>query len=118
MLPANNHSWPAQLDALIAAPRHHMLLFENEQVRVLMAIVPPGETVPVHTHRWPSVAYLQNWSDFLRRDEDGNILRGSRQFPQPTVGGAAWADPFPPHSLENVGEAELRVLMIEMKAEG
>ena len=27
--------WPPQLDAVTAAPKHHMLIFENEQVRVL-----------------------------------------------------------------------------------
>ncbi|MEI9968210.1 MAG: hypothetical protein WDM87_06140 [Terracidiphilus sp.] len=27
--------WQEELDALIAAPKHHILLFENEVVRVL-----------------------------------------------------------------------------------
>jgi hypothetical protein len=27
-----------------------------------------------------------------------------------------WAEPFPPHSAENVGEVEIRVLMSELKA--
>jgi hypothetical protein len=36
--------WPDELDALIAAPRHHLLLMENESVRVLDTRVPPGET--------------------------------------------------------------------------
>jgi hypothetical protein len=38
---------------MIAAPRPHKRMFENERARILDR-VPPGETVPVHTHRWPS----------------------------------------------------------------
>jgi hypothetical protein len=26
-----------------------------------------------------------------------------------------WSDPIPPHSLENVGDAELCVIMVELK---
>jgi hypothetical protein len=26
-----------------------------------------------------------------------------------------WSDPLPPHSVENVGGAQLRVLMVELK---
>jgi hypothetical protein len=41
------------MDALIAAPQHHKLLFENEQVRVLDTFIAPGIAallVPLH-HR-------------------------------------------------------------------
>ncbi len=64
--------WPDTLDALIAAPAYHRLLLENEAVRVLDTTIPPGHTVPVHTHRWPSVSYVLSWSDFVRRDANGN----------------------------------------------
>ena len=50
--------WPAELDAMQAAPDFHRLLFENDVVRVLEAHVGSGETVPVHTHCWPGVLYL------------------------------------------------------------
>ena len=51
---SKEQDWPDELDALNAAPHHHTLLFENEFVRVLDTRVPPGETVPLHTHHWPS----------------------------------------------------------------
>src|SRR6516162_2359223 len=57
--------WPDSLDAVIAAPRHHKLMFENERVRILEVRIPPGETVPVHTHRWPSAIYVAKQSDFI-----------------------------------------------------
>ena len=31
--------WPAELDAMTAAPEYHTLLFENDEVRVLEAHV-------------------------------------------------------------------------------
>ena len=47
--------WPPELDALIAAPKHHTLILENDRMRLLDTVIPVGETVPVHTHRWPGV---------------------------------------------------------------
>ena len=60
--------WPDELDALIAAPAFHENLFENDLVRYLEVIIRPGDFVPVHTHRWPSVIYVRSTSDFIRRD--------------------------------------------------
>ncbi len=66
--------FPPELDAMKAAPKHHTLLFENDAVRVLDAHVEAGDTVPVHTHRWPSVLYLLSASEFVRRDPEGHVL--------------------------------------------
>ena len=46
----NKDQWPAGLDAMIAAPQHHKILFENEKVRVLDANIPAGEITALHTH--------------------------------------------------------------------
>ena len=48
-------SWEPALDAVIAAPRHHKVLFENERLRVLEVTLEPNDEEPVHHHRWPSV---------------------------------------------------------------
>ena len=108
--------WPATLDAMSAAPEHHTLLFENEYVRVLDAHVKPGDTVPVHTHCWPGVLYILGVSDFVRRDPDGNVIldtRGSSSH-APT-GSAVWGEALTPHTLENVGDHELRNITVELK---
>jgi len=108
--------WPSNLDALMAAPRHHRLLFENDRVRVLEVRIPRGEMVPVHTHRWPAVLHLQSWSAHVRRDETGKLIFDSREAgPGPKSPSAVWCEPLPPHSVENVGEAELLVVSIELK---
>jgi hypothetical protein len=104
------------LDALIAAPQHHALLFENEAVRVLDTRVPAGETVPLHSHPWPSVLYILGWSDFVRRDAEGMIVVDSRRIPVVPAGTALWIAPLPAHTLENIGSSELRAISVELKA--
>ena len=112
----NPLEWPCELDALIAAPRHHVLLFENETVRVIENTVPPGDTVPLHTHCWPGTLYLMSWSDFVRRSADGSVLLDSRSFAEkPSVGSAFWSPSLSPHTLENVGGADLRLICVELK---
>ena len=108
--------WPDELDALLAAPDHHELLLENQRVRVLRTVIPAGETTAVNTHRWPNVQYVVSTSDFVRRDGYGGVAFDTRAGggpPKPQT--TAWSEPFPPHSLENVGGAELCVIMVELK---
>ena len=97
------HGEADELDALIAAPAHHSLLFENEAVRVLDTRVAPGDTVPLHTHRWPSVLYIMSWSDFVRRDGEGKVMVDSRSEGGIAQESAVWSAPLGPHTLENVG---------------
>ncbi len=109
-------NWPAELDAMIAAPAHHVVLFENEHVRVLDTHVGPGETTPVHTHRWPGVLYFLGSSHFVRHDGDGRVLVDSRvDGSMPTPGAAVWIDALAPHFVENVGSSELRAIAVEWK---
>lgn len=108
--------WPDSLDALVAAPAHHTLLLENERVRVVHTHIPPGDFVPVHTHRWPGVAHVLSYSDFIRRDHNQELLFDSRQFPPPaSLPVTQWLDPLPPHSVENVGKSEISILIVELK---
>ena len=48
-------TWEPALDAVIADPKHHKVLFENERLRVLELTLEPKDEEPVHHHRWPSV---------------------------------------------------------------
>jgi hypothetical protein len=70
----------------------------------------------MHTHRWPAVHHLMSWSDFVRRDADGKVLVDTRGRPAPaSLPLIVWSEPLSPHSLENVGAAELQVVSIELK---
>jgi hypothetical protein len=114
--PADSWEWPDSLDAVVAAPDHHSVLFENERVRVLDARVDRGDTVPLHTHRWPGVQYISSFADFVRRDAAGEVLVDSRAMDlrteEPLV---LWSEPVPPHTLENVGDLAVHALVVELK---
>jgi quercetin dioxygenase-like cupin family protein len=113
---ADNWAWPESLDAMQAAPEHHRVLLENEHVRVLESWVAPGDTVPVHTHRWPGVLHVLSWSDFVRYSPAGAVVLDSRHgdsAPQP--GTVLWGNALSPHSLKNVGASELRIVTVEVK---
>jgi hypothetical protein len=112
----NQPPWPEELDALTAAPHHHTLLFENEFVRVLDTRVPPGQTVPLHSHQWPSALYIRSWSDFIRRNADGLTIVDSRTIAKIPPESAFWSGPLPPHTLENIGNLELRAISVELKS--
>ena len=111
-----SETWPAHLDAMIAAPANHKLLMENEQVRVLETRIDPGETTPVHTHCWPSTYYILSWSEFIRRDDSGNVVLDTREKKVSfDPGSAIWAGPLGPHSLENVGDKPIHIISVEVK---
>ncbi|MGA3324019.1 MAG: hypothetical protein ABSF45_06065, partial [Terriglobia bacterium] len=63
-MPKEVRNWLEALDALSAAPQYHLLLLENDRVRVLDTRDSQGQSVPLHTHRWPSALYILSWSDF------------------------------------------------------
>ena len=108
--------WPDELDARVAAPQYHALLLENERVRVLDVRIPPGHTVPVHTHRWPAILHVLSAGQLVRRDGEGNVLLDTRTVDaSPQLSFVLWSEPFPPHSVENVGNTEIRVISIELK---
>ncbi len=109
-------TWPDSFDAVIAAPEHHVVLFENDRVRVLDTLIRPRCRTALHTHRWPMTMYVVSWSDFVRYDEHGAVVHDSRtSMPNATPPAAFWSEPMPPHSLENVGNADLRVVSVEIK---
>ena len=104
------------LDAMSAAPDHHTILLENDVVRVLDTQLGPGEQTPVHAHEWPAALYVISWSDFVRYDPEGRVLVDSRTMStNPSLGGALWSAPLPPHYVRNVGESDLRIIAVELK---
>ena len=112
----NEWPWPEEMDALITSPRHHKLLFENEFVRVLDTFISSGEKTAIHTHKWPATLYIISWSDFIRYDQEDNIVLDSRELPKvPSIASALWSEPLPPHSLQNVGTTDIHIISAEIK---
>ena len=117
-LPTDTEAWahPDSLDALAAAAGFHRLLLENDDVRVLETRIGPGETVPVHTHRWPSVLYVVETAHFVRRDDRGTVLGDTRATGTlPEQGAVIWIAAMPPHTVENVDDSTIRLLNVELK---
>ena len=75
-----------------------------------------GIVVPVHTHCWPGVLYILGVSDFVRRDPDGKVVLDTRESPSHApAGSAVWGKVVTAHTVENVGEHELRNITVELK---
>jgi len=116
--PADTETWeyPDSLDALLAAPESHRVLFENDDVRVLETRIGPGETVPLHTHRWPSVLYVLATAHHVRHDDKGGVISDTRTADAPPEPGTTmWLSARPPHTVENVDHSEIRLLNVELK---
>ena len=107
------------LDAVTATPGNHVVVLENDRVRVLQVIVQPGETEPVHIHRWPSVMQIQSAQplvDILYEEKDGNLVEARRvSLPDGPPPPALWFEPEGPHAIHNAGAAPFRALRVEMK---
>ncbi len=113
----NPTEWPLELDAVIAAPKNHKILLENDKVRVLEVTMAPSEKEALHHHRWPSVLYIQEADDFVDYDGDGNVIFDSRQIPEPLpMPYTMYKDPEAPHSVVNLSETKpIRLIRVEMK---
>lgn len=112
----NTGEWSETLDAVAAAPEHHQVIFENEHVRVLDTRVPPGDTTPVHTHRWASVVYTLQTGDFVRFDAVDESVIDTRVTPiEIETDSPKKLPPLWPHSIENVGDSEMRAITVELK---
>jgi quercetin dioxygenase-like cupin family protein len=95
-------------DAVTVGPRHYRVLFENDRVRLLEFSSKPGDKVGMHSH--PSmVVYALTAYKVRHTYPDGSAVE--REF---KPGDSKWFEPFT-HSGENIGSAEGRVLLFEMK---
>ncbi len=115
----NPADWPAELDAMVAAPKNHKILLENDQVRVLEVTLLPGEKEPLHHHQWPSTLYIMSAGDFVDYDSDGKVILDSRKFSQPSIYPLTiFKNPEAPHQAENLSKTKtIKLIRVEMKGE-
>jgi quercetin dioxygenase-like cupin family protein len=108
--------WPDSLDAVLAAPGSHRVLFENEQTRVLEVTIGPGEREPEHTHAWPSVMVVHEPAR-IRYYTAGILTFTTPAQPAPAESApqVSWLDPEGPHSVENNDDHVYRAFRIEFK---
>jgi len=115
-------TWDPALDAVVAAPANHKVLFENDRLRVLEVILEPDEEEPVHHHRWPSVFVLDQVKGPIHHlSPEGEVLPPDRDV---TKAREAWDGtgcllvhmaPQPAGRVMNASGVPLHGVRIEMK---
>lgn len=96
-------------DAVLVDPEHHVVDFENEEVRVVRMTYPAGSKTPHHAHRLGFGVFL---TDATGRNvaADGEAVEISGR-----AGETFWTTGQPAHVTENLGDEELVVVLVEMK---
>jgi quercetin dioxygenase-like cupin family protein len=84
--------------------------FENDRVRVLEAILPPGTKEEVHSH--PTyVIYVLAGGRYRNYAADGRITEGTFQ-----TGDVIYRDLLT-HAAENIGDKPMHFILVELKSE-
>jgi hypothetical protein len=107
--------WPDELDAVVAAPNSHRVVFENDVVRVLSVTVEPGVREPEHTHRWPSVMVTHQRARIRYYVGDELTFTSPDPLPDEELPRGGWLEPEGPHSVENIDTVWLRAVRFELK---
>ena len=111
--------WPDSLDAVVAAPRSHGIIYEDEKVRILHVTVAPGQTEPIHSHRWRSVAWASRSPSFTlyhyAMDKDNRLVRTDSFNARLPLNTANKWGPEAPHAIRNTGEDSLVLYRVEFK---
>jgi len=105
------------MDAVVAAPGSHRVLFENDDVRVLEVTIAAGHREPEHTHRDPSVMIVDGPAR-IRYYQGDTLTFSSPPDPVPTETRASWMAPEGPHSVENVDDHPYHAVRVELKTYG
>ena len=108
--------WDDSLDAVAAAPDSHIVLFENEDVRVVRVQIEAGEKEPAHTHRNPSVMIVYQPTRIKYFGADGQAEFESPEGPRPTSASEPqWMEPEGLHAVENIDATPYGAYRIEIK---
>lgn len=96
--------------ALLASPEIYKVIAENAQYRVIEVTWKPGQRDQVHSHPASAVYYPMDCT--LRGFESSGDVIGSRLN---RAGSAIVQQPIPAHAVENIGNADCRLIMFEPK---
>lgn len=96
-------------DAVQVAPAHYAVKLENEHVRVIENTLKPGEKDGMHTH--PSGWYYVTQPGTMKVVHQG----GKSELWKAKAGEAGWLKAEGPHTSENVGEASMSWVLVEVK---
>lgn len=109
-------NYPDSLDATKAAPNSHIVIFENEKVRILNVLIKAGEKEPMHTHNRESVMIVDQPARIRYYDENNEVVFESKKENfsyeprQPS-----WMEIEGLHSVENIDTVVYSATRIELK---
>ena len=110
------HTWDPKQDAVISGVKNHVVIFEDNEIRVLSVTVQPGEIEVPHHHQWPSIIVYDRPVKSENRDGKGNLLPPKRpagdKVELPRV---IRLPPEALHSVSNLDQAPLHLIRIEFK---
>ena len=108
---AAKHFVVDKLDATVVDPEHYHVDLENEYVRVLRVTIGPHEKLRLHNHPDTGAVLVQLTDQDLRLTLADGTTRPGR-YPAKTV---RWVEPGPAHQDENLSDAALRFIRVELK---
>ena len=84
--------------------------FENDRVRVMEAVLPPGTKEQVHSH--PAyVIYVVEGGRYRNYASDGKVTEGEFK-----TGDVIFREPIT-HAAENIGDKPMHFILVELKGE-
>jgi quercetin dioxygenase-like cupin family protein len=95
-------------DAVKVAPHLHVVLFENDKVRVLQVKVKPGEQAAMHWHP-ENITYVQSTGRLRFTKPDGSTADAELSEGLVRHGDAG------SHAVKNVGEQRFEAIQVELK---
>lgn len=96
-------------DAVAVSPQLYTVKLDNDRVRVLEYRMAPGQTEPRHDHP-PFVVYFLG--DAVVRSTAADGTTSEQKI---SAGDVGWRE-HTTHSITNVGDTEIRALIVEPKA--
>jgi quercetin dioxygenase-like cupin family protein len=102
---------PDKLDATVVDPQHYHIEFENEYVRVIRVSIGPHEKLRLHKHPDTGAVLVHLTDQNMRLTLADGTTRDSRYAAKQV----RWVDPGIAHQDENLSDAPLRFIRIELK---
>jgi predicted metal-dependent enzyme (double-stranded beta helix superfamily) len=104
-------------DATIAAPNSHKVILENDKVRVVEVVIPPGQKEPMHIHAWPSVMIVDSSTKikyYTETNEGTEYPEREATKEKPFI---EWLGPEGLHAVENLDQTKAyHAIRIELKS--
>lgn len=98
-------------DVSTVAPEFTMLLFENDDFRMVEVTLPKGEKIPLHAGINRIIYSLSDYQIMYESDSEGS---GAKEFKK---GSVHWHEACK-HALTNIGDTEANFLVVSYKNKG